>query len=71
MTQGIRNIVEGCGCVNHVNEVLTMHRGPDFILANISVDFTDPSSAEEIEASIDEMDKKITLARPPGQEGLH
>ncbi len=64
VTDGIRTIVEGCGCMNQVNEVLTMHMGPDFILANISVGFTDPASEDEIEASIEEMDRKIKQAYP-------
>jgi hypothetical protein len=37
----------------------TMHTGPDFILVNISVYFTDPASANEIEKALAGLDGKI------------
>jgi len=45
--------------VEHVNEVLTMHMGPDYILANISVDFKDSSTADDVEHAISELSAKI------------
>ncbi len=59
VVQGIRTIVTASAHVDHVNEVLTMHMGPNFILANISVDFSDDASASEIEDSIAAMDGRI------------
>lgn len=41
-----------------------MHMGPDFILVNISVDFTDPASANEIEKAVAGLDRKIKEAYP-------
>ena len=38
--------------------------GPDFILANLSVDFKDSVSAEEVESSVAVLDQKIKLAYP-------
>ena len=55
----IRDIVSNFTNVEHVNEVLTMHMGPDFILANISVDFNDRTSTGEMEMIIAEIDKTI------------
>jgi cation diffusion facilitator family transporter len=59
VVEGIRAIVLNAGPVDHVNEVLTMHMGPDFILVNISVDFADTTVAEEIEKTIDRLDTEI------------
>jgi len=64
VVDGIREVVMNAGRVSHVNEVLTMHMGPDFILANISVDFDDDSLADEIEQAIDKMDKDIKQQFP-------
>jgi len=50
--------------IEHVNEVLTMHMGPDFILANISVDFEDSRSAGDIEDVIAKIDNQIKQQFP-------
>lgn len=43
----------------HVNEVLTLHMGPEFILVTISVDFRDGMNSSEIEQAIVTLDKLI------------
>ncbi len=60
----IRDILEAADSIEHVNEVLTMHMGPDFILANISVDFADSKTADEIEIVIADIDKSIKSQNP-------
>jgi divalent metal cation (Fe/Co/Zn/Cd) transporter len=45
--------------VTHVNEVLTMHMGPEFILVNISVDFQDGVTSEVVEACVAKLDVAI------------
>lgn len=45
--------------VNHVNEVLTMHMGPEFILVNISIDFRGDIKASELESTIADIDAEI------------
>ena len=64
VVEGIRTIVLNAGPVDHVNEVLTMHMGPDYILVNISVDFADSTVAEEIEKAIDKLDLEIKQQFP-------
>ncbi|MGD8566933.1 MAG: cation diffusion facilitator family transporter [Gammaproteobacteria bacterium] len=64
VVQGIRDIVNQSECVEHVNEVLTMHMGPQYILANISIDFHDTATADDIENSIEQMDQAIKQAFP-------
>jgi cation diffusion facilitator family transporter len=62
--KGIREILKSNMLVEHVNEVLTMHMGPDFILANLSVDFTDNATADDIETVIAEMEQAIKRQYP-------
>ena len=62
--KGIREILKANRLEEHVNEVLTMHMGPDFILANLSVDFRDHATADDIESVIAEMDQAIKEQYP-------
>ncbi len=59
VVEGIREILEACPVIEHVNEVLTMHMGPDYILVNIAVDFRDDVAAGDIERTIAELDARI------------
>ncbi|MCZ6469702.1 MAG: cation diffusion facilitator family transporter [Candidatus Dadabacteria bacterium] len=59
IVQGIRELASGHDYVEHVNEVLTLHMGPDFILVNISLDFMDEATADEIETTVEKLDKEI------------
>ncbi|MCU7935944.1 MAG: hypothetical protein KZQ99_13860 [Candidatus Thiodiazotropha sp. (ex Dulcina madagascariensis)] len=59
VVQGIRELAGAKASVDCVNEVLTMHMGPDFVLANVSVDFRDSITADEVERTIGEMDGAI------------
>jgi cation diffusion facilitator family transporter len=60
----IREIASGFQVVNHVNEILTLHMGPDFILVNISIEFQDSASADEIEQSVEKLDRNIKSEFP-------
>ena len=64
VVEGIRAIARNHPAVNHVNEVLTMHMGPDFILLNLSVDFSDRSRAPLIESAVTEIEAEIKQAYP-------
>jgi cation diffusion facilitator family transporter len=64
VVRGIRRIVGSHEKVRHINEVLTMHMGPEFILVNISVDFRDPIAAPGIEEAVSEIDSRIREAFP-------
>ncbi len=64
VVDGIRALVGAQILVQHVNEVLTMHMGPDFILVNLSVDFSDAASADQVESAIGEMDRAIKQRFP-------
>jgi divalent metal cation (Fe/Co/Zn/Cd) transporter len=62
--RGIRDLALSVPEVEHVNELLTLHMGPDFILVNISVKFTEQARAEDIESAIAGLDKNIKQTFP-------
>ncbi|MEZ5488716.1 MAG: cation diffusion facilitator family transporter [Gammaproteobacteria bacterium] len=59
VVEGIRGLAAGIPLVDSVNEVLTMHMGPEFILVNLSVKFSDSASATDIEQSVVLLDASI------------
>lgn len=61
---GIRRIASSHPHVRHVNEVVTLHMGPEFVLVNLSVDFDDAQAAAEIEQSVAQLDRQIKDAYP-------
>jgi cation diffusion facilitator family transporter len=60
----IKNIANSQASVEHVNEVLTMHMGPEFLLVNLSVDFNNDCSADEVEKAIAAMDTAMKQVHP-------
>ena len=61
---GIHQCAKTHPTVEHVNEILTMHMGPDFILVNISIDFSDSTIAGEIEKTIAAIDQQLKKQFP-------
>lgn len=59
VVQGIRKRVAASPIAAGVNEVLTLHMGPDYVLANISIVFRRDASAEEIQREIAVLDAQI------------
>ena len=64
IVRGIRELTSGFKHVQNVNEILTLHMGPDFILLNLSVDFADNVTTGDMETIIAELDKKIKETYP-------
>jgi cation diffusion facilitator family transporter len=64
VVEGIRKLVLEFREVKYVNEILTMHMGPDFVLLNIAVKFSDEATALELETTISRIDKKIRADFP-------
>jgi len=64
VVEGIRTIINKLEGVVNLNEVLTMHMGPEFILVNISIDFQDEIPASDLEVIISRMDNRIKEAFP-------
>lgn len=64
VVKGIRRIIEQERGVLDINEILTMHMGPEEILLNLSVDFTDDLDAVAVEAVISRFELSIKQAYP-------
>lgn len=56
---GIRNILQAEAEILHVNELLTLHFGPNDVLLTISLDFVDDISSEIIEQTNSRLEYKI------------
>ena len=64
VVQAIREIVSAGEHVEHVNEVLTLHMGPEYVVATISLDFVDEVPAGEIERSVTALESEIRQKVP-------
>ncbi len=60
----IRRLAAETPEVEHVNEVLTLHMGPEFILVNLSVDFDDRIHGDQVERAIQGLDRRIKESHP-------
>lgn len=60
----INDILAENGAVDKVNEVLTMHMGPEFILVNVSVDFNDRLAANDVEQTVSYLVKRLKAHNP-------
>ncbi|MCZ6711790.1 MAG: cation diffusion facilitator family transporter [Gammaproteobacteria bacterium] len=64
VVDGIRALALAEAEVQHVNEVLSMHMGPDNVLLNLSVKFRDQATALNIEAAVTRMEGAIKSEYP-------
>ncbi len=64
IVKGVTEIAISYPKIKHVNEVLTLHMGPEFILLNLSVDFADNLSAGDVEDTISRLDRQIKQDYP-------
>jgi divalent metal cation (Fe/Co/Zn/Cd) transporter len=64
IVSGVREIAKSFPKITHVNEILTLHMGPDFILLNLSVDFADTILTGDLEDTISRLDRQIKQAYP-------
>jgi cation diffusion facilitator family transporter len=64
VVQSIREMAKELSGVTHVNEVLTMHMGPEFILVNLSVDFRDGVASEVVQECVAQLDVRIKAKHP-------
>jgi cation diffusion facilitator family transporter len=64
IVESIRRKAAALPSVVGVNEVLTLHMGPEFILVTISVDFADHIAAGEVEAAVALLDGAVKREHP-------
>ena len=60
----IRGILEEDDRVVSVNEIATLHMGPDFIVVTVSVDFIDSLSSGKVEMAVTHINKTIKAVDP-------
>jgi len=64
MVAGVRSLAREVKEVEHVNEVLTLHMGPEYVLVNMSLDFRNTCTADQVENAIAGLDERIKLNWP-------
>ncbi len=64
VVQGIREMIERIREVDRVNEILTMHMGPDFILVNISLHIAGHVKRERAHDVFGDIDRRIKARYP-------
>ena len=60
----IREIVGRYDSIRHINEVATMHMGPEYILVNLSVDFASEASSDDVESVVRQLDQELKATLP-------
>lgn len=64
IVSGITNLAGNYNFISDVNEVLTMHMGPNYILLNLSVSFKDKMDISNVEENISTLSAKIKKEYP-------
>lgn len=59
VVEGIRSLAQSRTEILRVNEILTMHIGPEYILVNMSVEFLDAQRTTKIETSVANLENEI------------
>ena len=62
--EGVHKIIREQRGVKRVNELLTMHLGPQDILVNLSLDFDPRLDSDDVEALISSMEQRIKSGHP-------
>ncbi len=64
VVESVRQLARETRGVENVNEILTLHMGPEFILVNLSIDFRDELKAEDIERAAADLSRQIKQKWP-------
>ncbi len=64
VVEDIRRICRDLDKVERVNEVLTVHMGPEYVLATLSLEFVDALTITELEQTIEDLNQRIRRAHP-------
>ena len=64
VVEGAKRIAENVPSIQHVNEVLTLHMGPEYILVTLSAEFRDGAQADQIEVAIAEFTERLKSEFP-------
>jgi len=61
---GIRDLIHDREGINRINEVLTLHMGPEYVLATLSIEFSDAQNISDVEALVRSLDRDIKAKYP-------
>ena len=64
VARSIRQMARSRQEIRDVNEILTLHMGPDYILVNLSVEFDADATASDIEIAVAQLDARLKQAYP-------
>ena len=64
VVSGIRGILQNEPSILSINELLTMHLGPEDVLLNISIDFHSGISVDQVEDTITSLENEIKASYP-------
>jgi cation diffusion facilitator family transporter len=64
LAEAIVRTAAECGCVAHANGIFTVQLAPDQVVAALSLEFGDALRAPEIEAKIEEIERRVKEAHP-------
>ena len=64
VVEEIRRLAGEHSQIEHVNEILTLHMGPEFVLVNLSVKFKDSISAKDVERTVQKLTDRIKKTHP-------
>ncbi len=64
LARGVRRIIGRHGEVRHINELKSMHLGPDDILMVVSIDFHDNMTSVTVEGTVTGIEKAIKKEHP-------
>lgn len=62
--EAIREIVSRCSVIERVDEVAALHMGPEYVLVNLSVDFVNTATADDVETAARQLDRDLKSALP-------
>ncbi len=68
IVKSIKEIAAKYEGIEQINEVLTLHMGPEFLLVNISIDFDDNLPAGTVEQTISAITKEIKTEHPQAKK---
>jgi cation diffusion facilitator family transporter len=64
VVETIRDIVRDHEAIRQINEIVTLHMGPEYILVNLSVDFVESATADGVESTVGQLTRRLKERLP-------
>jgi divalent metal cation (Fe/Co/Zn/Cd) transporter len=59
VVEAICDIIRDHEAIRGINEIATLHMGPEYILVNLSVDFVDSATADDVESTVTQLTHRL------------